>query len=555
MQEYRDTMDSSDAPSKCTCHNVKEEDNTDPLFTINISDWTFNVSQKKKKGCHKRSNSLGSLTTKDIGMPDQDTFVHISGIKLQGIDPLRGATIINGKPLEGKISSKYSNGNLSCEKISEEIPASETPIDKKESSNLEKFKPDLAKIKSSCLTKSNSIRAQMYKSYKNSNALLDVNNVLQRIKPQSATKSDIAPEEDINFEACSIGTPKLTNKPLFMTQNWKLHQFEMENESRKSTNHRNQNETSRSHDALNDTVSKPPALVRELSTRLEKNSFRKDVENKDGNDNVDSSTTFQTNFWTNRKSSKTTFDSKYNRKTSCHNIVGLSWKNTNPSSENSETNDDLSQSSPQTNVFSSNIFRPSAEGRNKTHVSFRSYIEKDSGNPISSFETCESDNLNSYGEENSDNSQISSHGTEYNREMNNSKTNIISLKGLPPPPPLENLSKQNENVPFSIHLRQSAQTSMYPSSLDNLIGETSSSQDLLDENISNSRKARNSNEPTEGSELAQDFTNEDENGSEKQNIISLKGLPPPPPKPPRIFVSCNGHSNITLESIVTSNYE
>ena len=130
-------MDSSKASTtKCTCQNVKEEDNNDPLFTINISDWTFNVSQKKKKGRHNRSNSLGNLTTRDIGMPDQETFVHISGIKLQGIDPLRGATIINGKPLEGKISSKYSNGNLSCEKLSEEIPASETPIDKKESSNL-----------------------------------------------------------------------------------------------------------------------------------------------------------------------------------------------------------------------------------------------------------------------------------------------------------------------------------------------------------------------------------------------------------------------------------
>ena len=549
-------MDSSEVPATtCTCHHVKEDDNTDPLFTINISDWTFNVSQKKKKGRHNRSNSLGNLTTRDIGMPDQETFVHISGIKLQGIDPLRGATIINGKPLDGKISSKYSNSNISCEKVSEEITASETPIDKKEGSNLEKFKPDLAKIKSSCLTKSHSIRAQMYKSYKNSNALLDVNNVLQRIKPQSAAKNDISLEEDTNFEACSIGAPKLTNKPLFMTQNWKLHQCEMGNDSIKSIKMKKQNETSRSHDALNDTVSEPPALVRELSTRLEKNSLRKDVEQRDGKDNDESSTTFQTNFWTNRKSSQTTFDSKYNRKTSCHNIVGLSWKNMNSPSDNSETNDELSQFSPQTNVFSSNIFRTSTEGRNKAHVSFKSYIEKDSENPISSFETCESDTLNSYEEENSDNSQISNHGTEFNREMNNSETNIISLKGLPPPPPLINSSKQKDNVPFSIHLRQSAHTSMYPSSLDNVIGESSSSHELLDENKSNSHKAHKSNEPVEEIELARDCINESGNCSEKQNIISLKGLPPPPPKPPRIFLSCNGHSNITLESIVTTNYE
>ena len=525
------------------------------LFIINISDWTFNVSQKKKKGRHNRSNSLGNLTTKDIGMPDQETFVHISGIKVQGIDPLRGATIINGKPLEGKISSKYSNGNLSCEKVSEEFPATEISTDKKESSNLEKFKPDLAKIKSSCLTKSNSIRAQMYKSYKNSNALLDVNNVLQRMKPQSTTKNDISPEEDTNFEACNIGTPKLTNKPLFVTQNWKLHQFNMENDSRKSTNMKKQNETSRSHDALNDTVSEPPALVRELSTRLEKNSLRKDIEHRCGKDNDDSSTTFQKNFWTNRRSSKTTFDSKYNRKTSCHNIVGLSWKNMNSPSDSSETNDELSQSSPQTNVFSSNIFRPSTEGRNKTHVSFKSYIEKDSENPVSSFETCELDNLIPYEEENSDNSPISNHGIEYNREINNSETNIISLKGLPPPPPLINSSKQKDNVPFSIHLRQSAQTSMYPSSLDNLIGETSSSHELLDENKSISSKAHTNNGPVVDNELALDCTNEPDSSSEKLNIINLKGLPPPPPKPPRIFLGCNGHSNITLENIVNSNYE
>ena len=96
---------------------------------------------------------------------------------------------------------------------------------------------------------------------------------------------------------------------------------------------------------------------------------------------------------------------------------------------------------------------------------------------------------------------------------------------------------------------------MYPSPLDNLIDESSSSQELFDENKSNSRKAHKSNEPVEENELALDCTNESDNGSEKQNIINLKGLPPPPPKPPRIFLSCDGHSNITLENIVNSNYE
>ena len=139
--------------------------------------------------------------------------------------------------------------------------------------------------------------------------------------------------------------------------------------------------------------------------------------------------------------------------------------------------------------------------------------------------------------------------------MNNSETNIISLKGLPPPPPLINSLKQKDNVPFSIHLRQSAHNSMYPSSLDNLIGETSNSHELFDENKSISSKAHTNNGPVVDNELALDCTNEPDSSLEKLNIIDLKGLPPPPPKPPRIFLGCNGHSNITLENIVNSNYE
>ena len=44
--------------------------------------------------------------------------------------------------------------------------------------------------------------------------------------------------------------------------------------------------------------------------------------------------------------------------------------------------------------------------------------------------------------------------------------------------------------------------------------------------------------------------------SDKSNIISLKGLPPPPPKPPRIFLDGKSNSNVvTLENVVATNYK
>ena len=226
----------------------------------------------------------------------------------------------------------------------------------------------------------------------------------------------------------------------------------------------------------------------------------------------------------------------------------LSWKNINSTSNDSETNNDLSQTSLQTNTYSSNIFRPSTEIRNRKQVSFRSYLEKDLMNSINSFEICKSDQFNQYEEENTQNSESYSHETEFMNEINNMKTNIRASKGLPPPPPTMKSSRENVQVPLSTHLRDTAQTSMYPTFLDKSHCKDSSSPDNFGEYNTNAFNFKLEIEET--SEVIDSNTVQD-----RSNIISVKGLPPPPPKPPRIFLSSKEQSNITLDNIVATNYE
>ena len=268
-----------------------------------------------------------------------------------------------------------------------------------------------------------------------------------------------------------------------------------------------------------------------------------------------------TNFWAKQKSRKPSRDSKYKRKTSCHDIEGFSWKTINTSSsDNSITNEELSQSCPK--APSTSIFRPYTEVRNRNHVSFKSYIEKDIDNRTNSFENCESDKSNSNEEENSLSSELVCHQElplTPATNINSTETNIIQLKGLPPPLPSLNSSKKDVKVPLSVHLRENAQSSIYPSSLDKCQNGYSYSHEDLDQSrtnqLENEREYDDTIEYSDENHLTEHFVKCKE-VSEKSNIISLKGLPPPPPKPPRIFLDGKSNSNVvTLENVVATNYE
>ena len=173
--------------------------------------------EKLKKSNRKRSKSLASLTGNDISLPNPDTFVHISGIKLEGKDPMIGKAIISGRPLVGSKCSKYIRKSSSVEVIPEENFSNppRTANEHKQSLHVEKELPDSGTTKylNMCTRYFDTLKystenGQILKGFKQSMKLPDVNTILQKLKH---TQNNIQDNEYKELEIASTTEKDLEN--------------------------------------------------------------------------------------------------------------------------------------------------------------------------------------------------------------------------------------------------------------------------------------------------------------------------------------------------------
>ena len=131
--------------------------------------------------------------------------------------------------------------------------------------------------------KSSSIKDQIHKSCKQSIGSIEVNGLLKRKHSLAEKHVVVKNEEDTPWKADNIGAPFLTNKPLFVSEKWKLEPLRSEHITRKHEIIGSEKTDAIAHNDVwgNETrtmTHEKPTLISELSARFEKPIIDKEIE-------------------------------------------------------------------------------------------------------------------------------------------------------------------------------------------------------------------------------------------------------------------------------------